>query len=179
MRTALNDNFKEKINYPTYDNFSISNSDNKLRIESFNDTIILIKELFIKQGKLGKSLFSDTQPNPDLFIELITELQKGNNINLPLEEIYDLFNNKFLTLEIDNIPYNLENYLKQFIDTYKVIPEPMYIKNYINWASVFIEDKSTSNIIAFITFIHRFSLFILILRSISIIIEYSFTPLHI
>jgi len=146
----------------------VSMTKNKIKVEvdSFNNTIILINELFDYQKVKRMYIFSETKPASKIFDNLLTGIEDKDDH----EDLKDMIRNNF-NYKIDNIPYNIQNYLKQFIDTYNDDPEPMYIKNYIHWASIMIDQKYKTYILEYINFIHRFSLFILILRSVNYIIH--------
>jgi len=144
----------------------------KLEVLSFNDTIILIKELFNYQEINNQPFFNDTAPPPVIFAKLFDF--SVNHLKMENKQEIDMFENKQYIYNIDNIPFNITNYLKQFIDTYDDCyePDPMYIKNYIHWATTLIDfECEYDKLRRFITFIHRFSLFILIIRVINNIIK--------
>ena len=146
----------------------------KLQVESFNDTIILIKQLFNYQKEKEINLFSKEKPNIDF--KNCLKIVKEEFTDIDQKLIDELFLNLSYYRVINNIPYNLENYIKQFIDTYTDIDEPMYIKNYIYWIPLIFDNEPEYH--SLLTFIHRFSLFILILTTVYYIIHYTFTILR-
>ena len=154
------------------------NNINNINIGPFNDTIKFITELFIFGEIKNLNLFNETAPKLSKFKDTLDELKIKNPINLDKINLDNLFiGNK------DRAYQNIENYLKQFIDTYdESIKEPIYIKNYIHWSTTINLGNEFENLqsnnelhLKFIKFIHRFTLFILILKSINHIIHESFS----
>ena len=172
-----------KSNFSTsfyiFSDIKIKINNNRKEINSFNNTIILIQELFLYSNEKCIDMFNKECPNPNILSNLISDLKIDSIIN---QYYKDLFENDFENdyyFKIDEIPYNLNNYIIQFIDTYDEhkIKDLMYINNYIYWASTISFIDSNELLLKFIIFIHRFSLFILIFRTLNFIIETSFIRL--
>ena len=163
------------------DLFDILYNDDKYTFninDKLNAIIYLITELFSYSYKNDIPLFNKSCPDKNILINFLCEL--NNNIVLNDDNKNLLFKNynlELININIDGISYDLDNLINQFRETYNDTVEPIYLNNYIYWASTCSFINNNEILLEFIKFIHRFSLFILIYRTLNFII-YKSTKLY-